>query len=355
VRRIFHLSLRGDGQSGPMGVKAITGWLNSNGYTSPRGGQWSVGPVHQLLTATRFIGFYERTGGASAKFESSVAGQVVRVECPAIISQDVWDAVQSKLKAHNPKVAAPRIVAADHMLTGTSKCACCAGPLIVTTGKSGRYRYYSCSTFQTKGREACREPSRIPVDELNDAVLEAVLDQVIEEERLASMLNGLAERQNESAKAAQGELVRLEKEKLEADAALLNLQKLVEKGLEDVDDELFAGRYRAAKDKRAIANESLSRARKRGGDGFKVTPERIARFSRLMRTNLTSGDNKFRRTYLSAIIEKVVVRPDAIHITGRKEKLSGAVAEEGDSHLISQAYAVPSCMNEWRTRQDSNL
>jgi hypothetical protein len=38
-----------------------------------------------------------------------------------------------------------------------------------------------------------------------------------------------------------------------------------------------------------------------------------------MRTNLTSGDNKFRRTYLNAIIEKVVVRPDAIHITGRKE------------------------------------
>jgi hypothetical protein len=65
-----------------------------------------------------------------------------------------------------------------------------------------------------------------------------------------------------------------------------------------------------------------------------------------MRTNLTSGDNKFRRTCLNAIIEKVVVRPDAIHLTGRKEKLSGAVAKQGDSHLISQAYAVPGCMKE---------
>jgi hypothetical protein len=195
---------------------------------------------------------------------------------------------------------------------------------------------------------------RVQSGEQVNAVVAAVIDQVIEEERLASMLNGLAKRQNERAKAAQGELVRLEKEKLEADLALQNLQKLVEKGLEDVDDELFAGRYRAAKDKRLIAKESLSRARNRGSDGFKVTPEQIARFSRLMRTNLTSGYNKFRRTYLNAIIENVVVRADAIHITGRKEKLSGAVAEDGDIHLISQAYAVPSCIHEWCTRRDSN-
>lgn len=354
VLRIFNLFLNGDGQSGPMGVKALTNWLNANGILSPRGGLWSTDPVHKLLTATRFIGQYERIVGNSAKFESEHAGQIVRVGCPSIVPQAIWDAAQAKLKAHNPKVKAPRLVAADHLLTGTSKCSNCSGPLIVTTGKSGKYRYYSCSTFQSKGRTACAEPTRIPVDELNDAVLGAVLENVLDENRLTLMLNGLAERQASQAENRFGELVRLEKEKLEAATGMTNLLRLVEKGLEDPDDELFAKRYSAAKDRSRIATEALSRARKLHEQRLEIGPEKIAKFSQLMREKLNGDNNKFRRIYLNSIIEKVAVKPESIHIFGRKNKLSNAAADGGEGILIKQGYEVPSRINEWRTREDSN-
>jgi site-specific DNA recombinase len=108
------------------------------------------------------------------------------------------------------------------------------------------------------------------------------------------------------------------------------------------------------KDKRWIANEALLRARKRQTGTMKVTPDKIAKFSQMMRSNLISGNNKFRRTYLNAIVEKIVVKRDAIYITGKNEKLSGAIADDSDSFLIAQAYAVLGRMNEWCTQRDSN-
>jgi hypothetical protein len=72
--------------------------------------------------------------------------------------------------------------------------------------------------------------------------------------------------------------------------------------------------------------------------------------SHVTRTNLKLGDNTSHRACLKAIMETSTVRPDAIQFIGRNDKLPSAAAADSDSHLNSQAYAVPRCMNEWRTR-----
>jgi site-specific DNA recombinase len=40
VRLMFKLFLKGDGTSGPMGVKAVTSWLNEHGYRTRVGSRW---------------------------------------------------------------------------------------------------------------------------------------------------------------------------------------------------------------------------------------------------------------------------------------------------------------------------
>ena len=48
VREIFRMFLEGRDGSGPMGIKAIANWLNSNGYRTRQGANWGIGPLHVM-------------------------------------------------------------------------------------------------------------------------------------------------------------------------------------------------------------------------------------------------------------------------------------------------------------------
>jgi site-specific DNA recombinase len=56
VRLMFKLFREGDGASGPMGVKAVTNWLNVHGYRSRLGARWGKGALHQILTRRTYRG-----------------------------------------------------------------------------------------------------------------------------------------------------------------------------------------------------------------------------------------------------------------------------------------------------------
>jgi site-specific DNA recombinase len=105
---IFRLFLEGDSGSGPMGVKAIAVWLNAHGYRTRAGATWGLGPIHGLLTHPVYAGrmpfnrVEARTGRRKAESEQVFA------EAPAIVEPQVFEQVQSQLKARNPRVTAPR-------------------------------------------------------------------------------------------------------------------------------------------------------------------------------------------------------------------------------------------------------
>ncbi|MFZ3178864.1 MAG: zinc ribbon domain-containing protein [Methylocystis silviterrae] len=84
---------------------------------------------------------------------------------PAIIEPAVFDAIQANLKARNRKVAPPRVVTAPILLTDLAVCASCGGGMMLRTGNYGRYRYYTCGTCATQGKEACKGRS-VPMDRL---------------------------------------------------------------------------------------------------------------------------------------------------------------------------------------------
>jgi hypothetical protein len=63
---------------------------------------------------------------------------------PAIVDKDEFEVVQILLKSSSPAMVAPRIVSGPTLLTGICFCAGCGGAMTLRTGKSGRYRYYTC-------------------------------------------------------------------------------------------------------------------------------------------------------------------------------------------------------------------
>jgi site-specific DNA recombinase len=169
VRLIYRLALEGDGKSGPMGVKAITSYLNARHIFTRDGGRWGIGQLHRVLTRTTYVGCHE-FNKSSPKSGQKPAGEVVTAEVPPLIDQATFDAVQAHLRARNPRVTPARVVSGPTLLTGICFCAACGGAMTLRTGKGGRYRYYTCSIKARQGETGCKGRS-IPMEKLDDPAL----------------------------------------------------------------------------------------------------------------------------------------------------------------------------------------
>ena len=118
VRLIFRLVLEGDNGSGPMGIKALTSWLNSRGYRTRGGACWGVGQIHGLLTNPVYAGRLRFNRVENKTRRVKPASEHVYCDAPAIIEADVFERVQAQLKARNPHIVASRVVTGPILLTG---------------------------------------------------------------------------------------------------------------------------------------------------------------------------------------------------------------------------------------------
>jgi site-specific DNA recombinase len=166
VRSIFRLAREGNGSSGPMGVKSIARHLNESGIRTRDGGRWGVGAVHKVLTRTAYIGRHRFNTKYWKTRERKPEAEVVEMAVPPIIEAAEFEAVQTLLKTRSPAVIAPSIVSGPTLLTGICFCAACGGAMTLRTGKSGRYRYYTCCTKARQGETGCSGRT-IPMERLD--------------------------------------------------------------------------------------------------------------------------------------------------------------------------------------------
>lgn len=348
VRRMFRLFLEGDGTTGPMGVKAIADWLNRNGYRTRNGARWGIGPLHAILTRQTYKGLHRFNRKVWKTREAKPESEIINIEVPAIIEPSVFDTVQSRLKARNPKVTPPRVVTGPILLTGLASCASCGGGMTLRTGKSGRYRYYVCATCAQKGKSACKGRS-IPMDKLDKLVSDRLADQLLTPERLTTLLSGLMTRQTARDADIAERVGRLHSAFDETEERLNRLYQAIEGGLIDPTDPTLKKRVETLQHERDIARETLDRAIAESNPQARITPERIAAFVTLMRKNVLAGETSFRRAWLRSIIDRVEVDDREIRINGRRSTLERLVTQNA-----AIAGGVPSFVRKWRAREDSN-
>ena len=192
VRLIYRLALEGDGTSGSMGVKNIATYLNQHRIFTRDGGRWGIGQVHRILTRPTYIGRHEFNKRAKNKVLKPTS-EIVTVAVPPLIDQTTFDAVQSHLRVRNPKVTPARVVSGPTLLTGICFCADCGGAMTLRTGKGGRYRYYTCSIKARQGETGCKGRS-IPMEKLDNLVVEHLADRLLQPERLEEVLASVLDR-----------------------------------------------------------------------------------------------------------------------------------------------------------------
>ena len=352
VRLIFRLAREGSGSSGPMGVKSIATHLNASGIRTRDGGRWGVDAVHKVLTRTTYVGRHRFNTKFWKTRERKAETEIVEMAVPAIVDKDEFEVVQMLLKSRSPAMTAPRIVSGPTLLTGICFCAACGGAMTLRTGKSGRYRYYTCCTKARQGETGC--PGRtVPMEKLDNLVAEYIEQRLLQPKRLEQLLSHVLDRRTERAERRKSHIAELRKRAAEADAKLKRLYDAIENGIADLSDPMLKDRIaelKATRDQARLDAERAEDAIDRAGPT--ITPQTLKTFARTARKRMRTDGGGYRRDHLRALAQRVEVDQKELRIMGSKSVLLRTLVAAESAKTAG--FGVPSSVPKWRTRHDSN-
>ena len=348
VRLIYRLALEGDGTTGQMGVKNIVSYLNSRRIFTRDGGRWGIGQVHRILTRRTYMGEHEFNKRSKTK-ELKPISEIVTVPVQPIIDRETFDTVQALLKARNPKVTPSAVISGPTMLTGLIHCAKCGGAMTIRTGKGGRYRYYACSMKARQGPTAC-EGLAVPMDKLDELVASHLEDQLLQPERLETILASVLDRRQEQSERRREHIAELNKRAAESELRLKRLYDAIEAGVAGIDDPALKDRIDGLKAIRDQAKTDAERAQAMlDTSGAKaITPQMVRTFAKTARQRIRLEGGGYRRDHLRALAQRVEVADGEVRIMGSKTRLLQALT--GKTGVNS----VPTQGLNWRKGWDSN-
>ena len=350
VRQIFAMKRVGVGQ-GPMGYKRIVCHLNANGSTL-RGRKWHISNLRDVLTRSTYRGRHlygvhdTRNGVRRAEEEWQ------EIPAPVIIPEAEWLEVQAGIARNASHVTPARIVSGPTMLAGIAKCGHpeCGHALAIATGKGGRYRYYRCSRRLRRGETAC-EGTSIRDEKLETVVVDAMIERLLAPERLRALLGNLLDDSSAAVRERQARLKALRTERTRVEGAIQNMFDFIEQGVVSARDPDFTARLAAQRSRRAdLEQEILLVERQLSGAERQVTPEAVARLGEVIAAKLRSDEPALRQGYARRFIDKVVVAPGLITISGPVKALE--LAASGDPEQVTPA--VPSSAREWCRAHDDH-
>jgi site-specific DNA recombinase len=195
VLRVFNLYAQGSSYG------AIAALLNSEKLPAPydrikghelrRG--WAAGTIRAMLLNRAYLGEFvwnrrqyvqtRRNGRRVRKVTKRPEGEHRSWSDPtlAVVTQDVWDAVQARLKSRTS--ARPNGTGkTTYLLSGLLKCAICGGSMSVigaAVRDGRRYPQFGCSAHKNKGDAICPNGMSISETKLNEMILGALRDTLL--------------------------------------------------------------------------------------------------------------------------------------------------------------------------------
>jgi len=347
VRKIFELYLHGhNGRS--LGMKTLTTHLNDQGITM-RGRPWRMQKIDAVLSNRVYMGefYFNRHEWRTAKIKPLT--EWIKVEVPAIIDEAAFDRVAARRHARQPSKTPGQQLASPALLIGLMKCGDCGASMTQATGKSGRYRYYKCTTRMSIGVHRCtaRNLSRESTEQI---VLTTLADKVFTPSRVEIMLRELRTRQDAARSAEDDRFQQLTRELKQIDTGITRLYEAVEKGLLPLDTTLQERSQKLQARRQDVLVASAALRDKWEVPLNKLTPAHVQKFTRALRTRLLDTTSGFGKAYLNLLVDEIRLDGNELHIQGSYRALARAVSLAKEGKLDT----VPSYIPEWRARQESN-
>ena len=338
VKEIFESSLSG------YGLKEICRTLNDRGITN-RGKRWYKGGLHYLLTNEAYTG--TAVWGRTTKVEK--AQDPVRVEgaWPALVSRELFDAVQEAMRDRAPKVRRPARVGSRFLLSGLLKCGVCGRPYSGQGAKSGQYGYYICGTLFREGAGTC-SARYLNAPKVEEFVVQKIRERILTEETIVELVTLVAEEIDAMAGELAGRLEVIDADLGDVRKRLERLYEALETSeltLEVLSSRIFSLRHR---------EEQLEAAREDAETQLEQrrvelpNTEEIAEYVADFRDFLKDGTFPERKALIRNFVEGIEVVGDEVVLTYTIPMPNDGVTSESASVLDFVQSGPPTC-TELRT------
>ena len=346
VKEIFESSLQGNG------LKEICKTLNDRGITN-RGKRWYKGGLHYLLTNEAYTG--TAVWGRTSKGEKAQVPVRVGGAWPALVSKELFEAVQEAMRGRAPKVRRPARVGSRFLLSGLLKCGVCGRPYSAQGAKSGQFAYYICGTLFREGAGTC-SARYLNAPRVEDFVVEKIRERILTEETIVELVKLVAEEIDAMAGELAGRLEVIDAELADVRKRLERLYEALETSeltLEVLSPRIFSLRHR---------EEQLMAAREAAATQLEQrkvelpTTEEIKGYVADFRDFLREGTFPERKALIRNFVEGIEVTGDEAVLTYTIPMPNDGVTSESASVLDFVQSGPPNwtrtepqgCGNRWR-------
>ncbi|MGB4811476.1 MAG: zinc ribbon domain-containing protein, partial [Methylophilaceae bacterium] len=259
--------------------------------------------------------------------------------------------VRAKRELRTPAQTPPRITSSPTLLTGLLKCGECGGSMTIATGKSGRYKYYKCTSRQNKGNHACTSCNH-PMEATDQQVLNKLADQVFTPERVQSIMVALRQRLKSSKDTQQQRVNELNRQLKQTEERQHRLLDAIETGAIDLDETVQrrAQQLKSAREALLIEQAGVRRAHSLPVDLLKAS--QVEAFAKTLKAKLLAKDSALSKSYLNLLVDEIIVNGKTAVIKGSYSALAHAVTI--DDKKVDHLKQVPTSISDWCARRDSN-
>jgi site-specific DNA recombinase len=370
VRLVLKLFLKGDGNSGPMGIKKITSWLNEHGYRTRNCAPWAVQAINRMLNHPGYYGKFlydcdleqseiAKISNISQEELEKNGSQTIIIPAPPIFEDwQQFEEVQQTLVARDPhKGGNPKIDNNSLLLGGgLSRCSCGAGlNLRCGNGNGGYYRYYYCGSARRNGKSQCSGVS-IREDYLDHVVLENFQNLILDPSRLNQVLELFVKRTSEEEAARHDAVPQLREELATAERALQGLQRMAKSVPDLAEDPSHVSEVAATLRKLKQARVAYATACASIKNLPQITQAKISAFSQELQRVFKAENRVPVQSLLRALVSEIVVTKEEISVNGRLSDLQEVIlAENPADSSQNNPNLVHRYVRRWWAQQGSNL
>ena len=205
---------------------------------------WYKDGLHYLLTNEAYTG--TAVWGRTSKGEKAQVPVRVGGALPALVSKELFEAVQEAMRGRAPKVRRPARVGSRFLLSGLLKCGVCGRPYSAQGAKSGQFAYYICGTLFREGAGTC-SARYLNAPRVEDFVVEKIRERILTEETIVELVKLVAEEIDAMAGELAGRLEVIDAELADVRKRLERLYEALETSeltLEVLSPRIFSLRHR---------------------------------------------------------------------------------------------------------------
>ncbi|MGI5180547.1 recombinase family protein [Dactylosporangium sp. CA-152071] len=278
-----------------LGTRAIADVLNSRGIRSRTGSPWAGYTINRILDNPAYTG------------DIAYGDVYVPDAHEPLIDRTAYAIAQQIAAARGDSQTQRAMSDSDYYLTGLLTCPQCGHRYIGTSanGRTRRYRYYTCYTRTRYGKAATCTAPRIPADDIDQLVLQALHDFYTNADTvLIAMIENAQAQHEDTADDRQAELAALDAHITATETAINRYHAAFEAGT--MDDTTAGPRIRNLRDQ--LAQQQVRRSAleaELAAQPAAPEPDTIARVRIYLQQVMATGTTAARKAAIEALIAEV--------------------------------------------------